>query len=244
MFFSCISLTYLDLSNFNTKNAFTMLGMFYNCVNLIYLNISNFNTSSVTKMGWMFYNCKSLVSIDLSSFNTSSAIDFDSMFLGCESLRDLDLANFRTSNVNNTRNMFYKCSSLTSLDLSIFDFSKLKTMDNMFYLCSNFSYIHLGSMVINDANQIKGLFDKDLTNPTICIKDQSSLAKIISILECRYLNNSEYWGEYMENISNGYNIFLEGCLLSKDTTQIYSKCYKMCSYLYFYNEQEKKYICT
>ena len=244
MFFSCISLTYLDLSNFNTKNAVSMLGMFYNCENLIYLNISNFNTSSVTKMGWMFYNCKSLVSIDLSSFNTSSAIDFDSMFLGCESLRDLDLANFRTSNVNNTRNMFYKCSSLTSLDLSIFDFSKLKTLDNMFYLCSNLSYIHLGSMVINDANQIKGLFDKDLTNPTICIKDQSSLAKIISILECRYLNNSEYWGEYMENITNSNNLFLEGCLLSKDTTQIYSKCYKMCSYLYFYNEKEKKYICT
>ena len=54
MFCDCISLTYLNLSNFNTKNVTIMDFMFYNCKSLINLNLSNFNTQNVTNMSGMF----------------------------------------------------------------------------------------------------------------------------------------------------------------------------------------------
>jgi surface protein len=34
--------------------------MFYGCSSLTYINLSNFNTIKVTNMGWMFYGCSSL----------------------------------------------------------------------------------------------------------------------------------------------------------------------------------------
>ena len=38
--------------------------MFYNCSSLTYLNLSNFNTNNVNNMSYMFYNCSSLTSLN------------------------------------------------------------------------------------------------------------------------------------------------------------------------------------
>jgi surface protein len=54
MFSNCISLTNLNLSNFNTKNVHNMNGMFSGCNSLFELNISNFNSEKVTDMRNMF----------------------------------------------------------------------------------------------------------------------------------------------------------------------------------------------
>ena len=43
MFKNCISLTSLNLSNFNTKKINNMNYMFYNCSNLEYINLINLN---------------------------------------------------------------------------------------------------------------------------------------------------------------------------------------------------------
>ena len=61
MFSNCISLTLLNLSNFNTQNVNNMTYMFSNCNSLTSLNLSNFNTQSVTNMSYMFWNCNSLI---------------------------------------------------------------------------------------------------------------------------------------------------------------------------------------
>ena len=45
--------------------------MFYDCISLLSLDLSNFNTKNVTNMHSMFHNCKSLLSLDLSNFNTN-----------------------------------------------------------------------------------------------------------------------------------------------------------------------------
>ena len=63
MFYDCISLSSLDLSNFNTQNVSNMESMFYNCNSLSSLNLSNFNTQNVTNMKSMFYWCNSLLFI-------------------------------------------------------------------------------------------------------------------------------------------------------------------------------------
>ena len=47
--------------------------MFYRCLNLTSLDLSNFDTSNIIDMDGMFAHCSSLVSLDLSNFNTSNA---------------------------------------------------------------------------------------------------------------------------------------------------------------------------
>jgi len=54
MFCYCSSLTYLDLSNFNTNNVKDMSYMFCYCSSLTSLNLSNFNTNNVKNMNSMF----------------------------------------------------------------------------------------------------------------------------------------------------------------------------------------------
>ena len=82
LFSGCISLTTIDLSNFETTVTENMESMFEGCETLIYLNINNFNTSKVTTMENMFRNCRSLTSLNLSNFQVSESINFNQMFLG------------------------------------------------------------------------------------------------------------------------------------------------------------------
>ena len=60
MFEECNSLTYIDLSNLNTKNVTNMGCMFNGCRSLLNINLSNFKTKNATDMGGMFYGCSSL----------------------------------------------------------------------------------------------------------------------------------------------------------------------------------------
>ena len=62
MFFQCYSLTFLDLSNFDTQNVTNMYGMFYGCVNLatIYASDKFVTTACLEDIG-MFFDCKKLV---------------------------------------------------------------------------------------------------------------------------------------------------------------------------------------
>ena len=51
---------------FSIKNAIDLENMFYNCIELTSLDLSNFNTSNVTDMGYMFYGCSALETLDYS----------------------------------------------------------------------------------------------------------------------------------------------------------------------------------
>ena len=64
----------------NTSNVTTMEYMFYDCVSLTALDLSNFNTSQVTYMYGMFHGCSSLQSLNLSSFDTRKVTDCAGMF--------------------------------------------------------------------------------------------------------------------------------------------------------------------
>ena len=56
MFNKCSSLTFLNLSNFNTKNVTNMEDMFSYCSSLTFLDLSNFDTNNVEDMEDMFKN--------------------------------------------------------------------------------------------------------------------------------------------------------------------------------------------
>ena len=62
MFYSCSSLTSINLSNFNcdkikeTNDMENMFNMFSNCSSLTSLNLSNFTTNNVKDMRYMLNN--------------------------------------------------------------------------------------------------------------------------------------------------------------------------------------------
>ena len=137
MFYSCRSLTNLDVSNFDTSKVTSMSHMFQYCSGLINLDVSNFDTSNVTDTSLMFNDCSDLTTLDVSNFDTSKVTNMYGMFSSCSGLTTLDLSNFDTSKVTDMNNMFAGCSSLTTLDVSNFDTNNVTSMQSMFYICSN-----------------------------------------------------------------------------------------------------------
>ena len=136
-----------NLKFLDTSKATNMGNMFYNCIELTSLDLSNFDTSNVTNMGAMFSYCGKLTSLDVSKFDTSKVTDMGYMFYNCSALTSLDVSNFNTSNVTNMKRMFNNCFALTSLDVSKFDTSKVTNMEGMFKYCSNLEKI----IVSNDS---------------------------------------------------------------------------------------------
>ena len=65
-----------------------MNGMLAGCISLTYLNISNYNTSLIINTNTMFYRCAHLTfgqmqllfSLDLNTFDTSQATIIEGMF--------------------------------------------------------------------------------------------------------------------------------------------------------------------
>ena len=70
-----------------------MGGMFYKCLSLKELNLSNINSTHVTNMECMFYNCISLNELNLSNFNTNNVTNMEGMFYKSLSLKELNLSN-------------------------------------------------------------------------------------------------------------------------------------------------------
>ena len=240
LFRKCYSLTSLNVSNFKTSKVKWMAEMFRGCVLLKSLDLSNFDTSSVQNFYQMFDSCESLVSLDLSNFNTEKANETYGMFQNCKNLIYLNISGFNTSLIKNMTAMFFHCEKLKSLDLSHFDFSQVIDIANMFAFNYDLNYINLKNLVIKSDTNYMSLFDNYLTNPIICIDDEESLNKIISLFHPKNLNEDEDWGEYKNNIVKNENIYKEGYLLSKCE----DKCYQICSNYFYYDNNKNKYICT
>ena len=85
MFFNCLTLTSLDLKNFNTQNVTNMEQMFANCEALISLDLKNFDTQNVTDMRKMFSGCAALTTIN--SNTAWQCPESENMFAGCTKLK-------------------------------------------------------------------------------------------------------------------------------------------------------------
>ena len=159
MFYSCRSLTSIDVSGFKTDNVTDMHGMFGGCHQLTSLDLSNFNTSNVTDMGLMFAFSDKLTDIVINSFNTENVTDMGYMFYNCSSLTTLDLSNFNTENVTSFANTFFGCSSLTSINMSSFKTTdKLASLQQTFEGCSSLVVLDLSNFNITKANNMSSLF--------------------------------------------------------------------------------------
>ena len=74
LFYKCKDINEIDLSHFETRET-NISYMFAECTSLTFINLSNFNTSKVIRSDYLFYNCAKLISIDLSSFDSSNNIN-------------------------------------------------------------------------------------------------------------------------------------------------------------------------
>lgn len=96
--------------------------MFYTCSSLTSLNLSSFDTSNVTSMGAMFYSCSSLTNLDLSNLDTSNVTNMSSMFDSCSNLEHIFVGdNWNTSGVTGSPNMFNRCTKLPNFNSSYTD---------------------------------------------------------------------------------------------------------------------------
>ena len=196
-----------------------MGNMFYNCVSLTSLNISNYDTSKVINMGNMFYNCILLTSLDLSNFDTSKVINMKNMFYNCTNLKKLDVSNFDTSKVIDMKNMFYSCISLTSLNLSNFDTSSIIDISSIFEDYINLEYLNFYSFISNENMKIKNVFKGTPDECIYCINNEAKAEDIIDqlkIKQCKYRDCSFDWNENklnrLEEKKNNIEIFNDKCI--------------------------------
>ena len=115
-FQNCSNLTSIEgLENLHTEEVTDMNSMFYSCRSLTSINLSSFNTAKVTSMESMFWKCDKLTTLDVSNFNTANVTDMNYMFGSCKSLTTLNLSSFNTANVTNMKCMFNVCSMLRTI---------------------------------------------------------------------------------------------------------------------------------
>ena len=241
MFVQCSKLKSLDLSNFVTENVKDMTKMFSGCSSLESLVMSNnFDTSQVTDMSYMFSRCYSLTAINIGSFQFTNVLNISNLFEQCNNLKSIDLSNLRSSSIIKMNSIFIGCNSLKSVDLSNFEFPSSTEMDNMFTGCSNLKYVNLQSLAFEENKDYSQFIDNTLKNRIICINNEQTLNKIVSLYHCQPLKDPENWGEYKDNITNNDNIYSGGCLLSRYNPN----CYQICSFYHYYDENINKYICT
>ena len=94
MFENCTNLTTINnIEQWDTSNVTTMRTMFYSCISLETLDLSNFDTRKVTSMSNIFNRCISLETLNISNFDMNKVGDTRAMFKDCASLRELRLDN-------------------------------------------------------------------------------------------------------------------------------------------------------
>ena len=116
LFFECLSIVEVDLSNFISSKVTSMNSMFDSWTSLTFVNFSNFVTTRVSNMEYMFYGC-AFTSLDLSFFETSKVYTMSYMFSDCAHLTSLNLSNFYTPIISDMSSMLNGCSNLGYINL-------------------------------------------------------------------------------------------------------------------------------
>jgi surface protein len=105
--FNQSSVTSLDVTEWDTQNINSLIGVFMMCTNLTEIKgIENWDTSKVTNMNQLFYQCKKLTSLNINGWKTGQVTNMGSMFDGCSALESIDISNWDVSKVTNMNSMF------------------------------------------------------------------------------------------------------------------------------------------
>ena len=197
MFYSCSSLTSLDVTHFNTANVTNMHCMFEDCSSLTSLDVTHFNTAKVTDMESMFSSCSSLTSLDVSHFNTANVTNMSYMFSICVALTSLDVTNFDTANVTDMTRMFMDCSSLTSLDVTNFNTANVTDMSYMFANCAALTSLYLTNFNTANVTDMERMFSFCKVLTTIYASSKFVTPQVSNssgmFNKCEKLKGEEVW---------------------------------------------------
>ena len=196
----------------------------------------------------LFYGCSSIKSINLTNFNTRNVLYMDSMFYQCKSLLKIYLNSFNTKNLRSSSYMFYECHSIELLNLSSFIASQIKNINFMFYNCKNLKILDIRNFYFNNLDS-----ESDLSNGWIFFFFFFHKLNYVNMKYCTESNLKNY-----RNIISNIKLGAKFCLNSNLAPQIEKiiidlngiiKCpgeknFEGCIYYHYYDEKEKKYICT
>jgi len=164
MFYGCSSLTWLDLSNFDTSNVINMWfgngWIFRWCNKLEELNLSGWDFKGVSNnqlmMYVMWWTPQSLKKLNMT--NTKYTWNATYAFGWLDKLEELNLNWADTRGVINMTAMFNWDSKLKDLDLSSFDTSNVTNMSTMFYWCSSLTSLDLSNWNTNNLTNMGQMF--------------------------------------------------------------------------------------
>ena len=207
-FDGCRQLTAIQgLEYLNTSKVTDMDYMFHNCSSLTFLDLSSFDTQNVFYMGDMFSNCNNLQTIFVSDkFVTNGVTSSPYMFLGCTSLEggvayssenanDVKYANCTTgyfTHVSNKVNFGFHAvynSSSQRLTFKYGNKTKLNTEGTAYELNTG----KTAPGWINNTGITKVVFEMSFANalPTSCFQWFNGLSSLTTIEGIGYLNTSE-----------------------------------------------------
>lgn len=135
--------------NLDTSKVTNMRGLFYRCISLQQLDLSNWDTSMVNNVQAMFSYCH-IEQLDLSNWGTSNFTNIYSMFAFCNNLKKLDISTWDVSKVTDAKSLFHECYNLKSLDLSSWEVPKVEKFGGIFYGCYSLRTI-IGDKTIQDV---------------------------------------------------------------------------------------------
>ena len=172
LFYGCIELEEVDLSGFDTRDAYKFEQMFMDCKKLKKVTFGDYlRTDKVNSMVKMFKNCESLESVVLkSSSDTDPVMDcknlttMEEMFKGCKALKEVTL-DFHTPAVETMRALFEDCKSLEKVTFGrhfgVFNHAKYVNYAVMFACCESLESIDLTNFDLNETvggNNVDGGF--------------------------------------------------------------------------------------
>ena len=213
MFHSCILLTEINFSKFNTSALNHMDGMFYDCISLTSLNLSHFSTKQVESINNMFCNCLNLEYINLYNFSDESLTKYNDMFSNIPKNAAICLKenNSNTKIIEQIKNKsFYiiDCSNNWKLNRKKLIIKNNSYIDNCYNdpeykyeydgkCYNNCSYYYYIDNNINykctNNNSCPNEYNKLIPNKSKCIKNcsEDDIYKFEYNNKC-YLNSSEF----------------------------------------------------
>ena len=218
-FQNCSSLTTLDVSNWDTGQVVNMYAMFQRCPHLTGLNVDKWDTSSVINMSCLFYNCTSLTKLNVDNWDTSQVANMNSMFYNCLGLSQLNTNEFDMGNVTDVGYMFFGCSSLSQLDVSNWNISQVSNMSDMFNGCSKITELNVSNWNTENVIDMYGVFQgcTELIRLDVSDWNTSQVTNISSIFSnCFKITELNVSNWKTENVEDMANVFYN----CKDVTHL------------------------
>ena len=236
MFHYCLKLKSIKFPDENNVLISSDIGcIFQDCQSITYLDLSSFDTSSCTNMEYSFNNCYKIVSINLSNIITSNVRTFNNMFSYCGKLEALDLTNFETFSVTTMTDMFTNCNKLIYINLESFIINETTNIDNIFNSnypqltndCSFSCFSEPNKLISEDRKCVENCSSdntykyeynnkcySNCPDGTISSEDNEYICKV-----CKYYNMDK---------TKCFNTIPEGYFLSDNTQNLIDKCHDNC----------------